>query len=80
MITVTGAANTTAFYSPGAWKGGKVWVSSESVCPVPDHNLEVMHHNGDDGKHYCPTGFLWCPDCAGVAKEPEPYECNRWGE
>ena len=45
-----------------------------------EHELEVMHHYGDNGVHYCPTMFLACRHCMGIAEEPEPYECNKWGE
>ena len=44
-----------------------------------EHQLRVMHHYGDDGEHYCPTQFVWCPLCGGVGDEPEPFECNKWG-
>jgi len=74
----TSSGNKTSYASKGRWKKGEVWVLSLQPCPVTNHNLEVMHHNNDDWTHSCPTGFLWCPDCCGIANEPEPYECNRW--
>lgn len=59
------------------WKNYMVAVQSERECA---HKLEIMHHYGEDGKHYCPTGFLLCPWCGGTAVEPKPYECTKWKE
>ena len=52
-------------------EGREYW---QSKC-VP----EVMHHLGEDGKHYCPTTFIWCPACGAIGDEPEPYECHKRG-
>jgi hypothetical protein len=57
-------------------------------CPENTHDIVVMHHNQpkdeDDlqgeGVHYCPTMFLVCQKCFAIGEEPEPFECNRWGE
>lgn len=48
---------------------------------VCEHDWEEMHHHGDEGKHYCPTGFMWCAECASsrLATEAE-QTCFRWGE
>ena len=79
---VTGSNNKTIFCSQGKWKDKLVWVDNqvEFPCPIEGHALEILHHFGDDGKHYCPTGLLICPVCGGIADEPEPYECNKWGK
>lgn len=77
----TGTSSVAIFCSMGKWKGKDIWVTHQtSECPIDGHDLEVMHHFGDDGKHYCPTMFLICPFCGGLADEPEPCECNKWGE
>ena len=76
----TGTNTATYYFSEGRWKDKWIQVTGfnrESLyCR---HELEVMHHYGDKGEHYCPTMFLICPKCGGIAEEPEPYECKRWG-
>lgn len=64
---------------------------------TPDHEHEwvVLHHYGDDGEHYCPTGFVRCianeQDAKGTVlwfcgkwdrhkSHPEIDECTRWAE
>lgn len=77
----TGIDLRTTFYSQGKWKGQDVWVMSRiSSCLVGGHALEVMHHCDDKGNHYCPTGFLMCAYCGGIADEPEPFQCTKWGK
>lgn len=76
----TGSGSGTTYVSDGRWKGALVPVESDQPCPVAGHALTVMHHCDDDGTHYCPTGFLWCAECAGTADEPEPMGCQKWGE
>ena len=34
------------------------------------HHIVVMHHIGEDGKHYCPTGYSWCIKCGEVWDTP----------
>jgi len=80
--TKIGTDSQTHFFSEALWKGKKVWVDSATdYCwkKGSGHRLEVVHHYGDNGEHYCPTMFLMCELCGGIAEEPEPYECNRWG-
>ena len=78
--TETGTDDSTTLCSMGKWKGEDITVSHQDhECPIDGHALEVMHHYGDKGEHYCPTMFLYCPYCGGVADEPEPFECERWG-
>lgn len=75
----TGTSNLTEYGSWGDWRGQKVWVHSIDP-PCDTHNLGVMHHYDDEGNHYCPTGFLWCPTCGGVADEPDPPTCTLVGQ
>lgn len=42
------------------------------------HEIMVMHHTDDKSKHFCPTGFIYCPLCWIIGDEVEPYECTRW--
>lgn len=79
--TTTGTLSDTVYVSQALWKGKVVIVqhSDEDKTLNCKHKLVVMHHYGENGKHYCPTMFLSCCHCGGVAEEPEPYECNRWG-
>lgn len=80
MVTKIGCNDDTILCSIGKWKGKDVWVKYQTNdCPIEGHALEVMHHFDDEGKHYCPTGFLMCPFCGGITDEPQPYECNKWG-
>ena len=76
--------------SPATWKGQTVYVyGDDPYWPVNanevmdvlncNHELEVMHHHAEGDIHYCPTMFLQCRHCSGIADEPEPYECERWG-
>ncbi len=77
----TGTSAVTILCSTGKWKGKDIFVTHQTnECFIENHALEVMHHFGSDGKHYCPTMYLICPYCGGLADEPKPYECNKWGE
>lgn len=78
---ITENSSETIMCSMGKWKGKDILVTDQNdKCPVEGHALEVMHHFDDDGKHYCPTGLLMCPYCGGIADEPQPYSCLKWGE
>lgn len=69
------------FITKGKWKDGYVDVGHDEECPTEGHKLTVMHHNDPEGnRHWCPTGFLTCDECDGIADEPPPYECNFCGE
>lgn len=42
------------------------------------HVWQTVHHFGEDGKHWCPTGFQTCTKC----HEFEPHAemtCFLWG-
>ncbi len=82
----TGTISDTVYVSQGWWKGKQVtvahtipyWAVDKDDTLECKHNLVVMHHYGKGGIHYCPTMFLMCSYCMGIAEEPEPYECNKW--
>ncbi len=79
---LTGATMTTHYIRQVRWRGQRVTVDAETPCVHPQ-GLWVMHHGNDPehrGRHWCPTGWLYCPDCMGLAEEPPPYTCTRWGE
>lgn len=80
MTTTHTANNSTLTGSFGRWKGRQVFVrdGGMGMLPCVEHSLRVVHHVDAEGRHFCPTGFLMCDDCGGMAQEPEPYECNRW--
>jgi hypothetical protein len=62
------------------WHGVEVAVEAMvRPCDPANCALTVMHHYGDDGTHYCPTGFLFCSWCCGVADEPGEPRCQHWG-
>ena len=56
------------------------WMDGEPFppCPSEEHEVVVMHHTDEDGRHYCPTGFIYCARCFAIGKEPEPFGCTRW--
>ena len=78
---ITGTSNTTTYISQFRWKGLLLSLQGDDdnimYC---EHKVEVVHHYDDEGNHYCPTMFLMCLKCGGLANEPEPYECEKWGE
>ncbi|KKN64739.1 hypothetical protein LCGC14_0488710 [marine sediment metagenome] len=77
--TKTGTNSETILCSMGRWRGEDVWVTHQSnECPIKGHALEIVHHYDDKGRHYCPTMYLMCPYCGGIADESEPYECHQW--
>ena len=88
MSVSTGTLSDTIYVSQGKWKGKIVTVTNHIpyFCVDADdsqnceHELEIMHHQGEGDRHYCPTMFLTCRHCSGMADEPEPYECTRWGQ
>ena len=75
----TGTMNETTHISRGIWKGKPVWVRGDQPCGIEGHDLEVVHHTDEEGRHWCPTGALLCYSCGGVAEEPPPYECGLSG-
>lgn len=56
-----------------------IWMPS--CTAVGNEHAWVQMHHVKDGIHWCPTGFMWCSNCAGtrVSSEGED-ECQRWGE
>lgn len=74
-MTFTGSSNVTALFSAGEWNGHVVMVDWDGfngpLCAPLEHDLHQVHHYGDDGHDYGPTGFLTCNRCLGWAKEPE---------
>ena len=79
--TITGENNLTILCSMGKWKNKDILVTHQTnECPIRDHALEVVHHYDNEDNHYCPTMLLTCSYCGGIADEPEPFECNKWGE
>jgi hypothetical protein len=39
-----------------------------------------MHHYDDEGRHWCPTGFVFCHEHAGTGTITGPNVCQLWGE
>ena len=84
LRTTTCTSGRTVYVFQVPWKGQAVFLTWDSDgpierCPDLEHKVEVMHHYGDEGKHYCPTGFLQCDQCGAMGYEPDPPECTRWG-
>lgn len=84
MSFTTGSGATTEWLSTQDWNGQTVVVrqpdSTFNLCNPGVHDLRVVHHTDDEGRHYCPTGFLMCHRCLGFAEEPAPASCQFWGE
>ncbi len=76
---ITATTNSeTILGSFGSWKGKQVFVSEWVYLSSPhEHILAVVHHTDEAGRHFCPTMFLMCALCGGIADEPEPYECDK---
>lgn len=64
--------------APSLHRGSVTFESRDAVFGC-SHRYETVHHTGDDGKRYCPTGWLMCVHCGGVAEDPTP-SCHIWGE
>jgi hypothetical protein len=43
------------------------------------HIYDEMHHYGEDGLHYCPTGFASCRKCGEIVTLSNPH-CELWGK
>ena len=82
MATITTGANSVTLWAEMApYRGGYVFLDvGDRVAGECVHDLEVMHHLGYDGHHWCPTMFVMCGLCGAVGDEPEPYECELWDE
>ncbi len=39
-----------------------------------------MHHYDDEGRHWCPTGYVFCHTHGGVGTIDGPATCQLWGE
>lgn len=39
-----------------------------------------MHHYDDEGRHWCPTGFMFCHRHGGMGTITGPDACQLWGE
>lgn len=81
FTTTTGSSNDSITRAVVPFRG--TIVTMDDTDPDCDHaSLGEMHHIGPDGKHYCPTGFVWCNGCGafGVWPEGVESECKRWGE
>ena len=86
-MIITGASGNTVTVFEDEWNGQRVQFTHDGVVDGPPchlrgkpHEFMVMHHYGEDGLHYCPTMFLYCPVCMSIGDEPEPYSCEKWGE
>ena len=42
------------------------------------HSFRLVHHVGDFGVHFCPTGLKECEGCDEVV-EDDSDACVRWG-
>lgn len=75
--------NTWREYTEQRWRGHTVFVTDAfptphaELCRDDEHELSVMHHRDENGRHYCPTGFLECDKCGGVADDPNPQPCEH---
>lgn len=80
MAILTGSDNRTKYVSPATFRGQQVHLVGDWETQHCEHEVQVVHHYGDGGVHYCPTGFVMCPYCAACGDEPDPPSCTRWGK
>lgn len=83
-MVVTGTTSSTINLHVQTWRDVLVSldvtrVPLDECCPPGCHDIEVLHHLGENGEHYCPTEMIWCYRCGAVGDEPEPFECHRVG-
>lgn len=46
-----------------------------------EHDFHDMHHLDEEGKHYCPTGFVQCAGCGYITASLTPWEQHDlWGK
>lgn len=50
------------------------------VEPDEPCHWQEMHHYDEDGRHWCPTGFMFCYTHGGVGTIDGPGQCSLWGE
>ncbi len=67
-IVTTGSSTTTITVTP-----------CDPTSPVPC-DWQEMHHYDDEGRHWCPTGFVFCHTHFGVGTITGPGACQLWGE
>lgn len=73
--TTTTTTSTASLTMNLTWPCGGDIKSSE-----PCH-WEEMHHLDDEGRHWCPTGFMWCSTHGGGDGTIDgPGTCQLWGE
>lgn len=70
MADITTGSNNTTIVAP--------WPCDDEQDGEPCQWSE-MHHYGDEGEHYCPTGFMLCHQHGGVGTITGPAVCKRWG-
>ena len=95
VTTTTAASNDLIEALWTQWHGKQVFLTRArdeaewlGVPLCDEHNIIVMHHRTPvDEKdlegawvHYCPTGLIFCPPCMLMGEEPDPPECELWGE
>lgn len=76
----SGTCNQTSvrWYTQGEYRGKPIMLMIGDTFGSCQHHVVPMHHTDAKGRHYCPTGIVWCPLCGGTAEEPKPYACTRW--
>lgn len=70
-VTVTTGCSTTTWTVPLPCNGEP----SDEPC-----EWHEMHHTDEDGKHWCPTGYVLCHTHGGIGTVSGLGACQVWGE
>jgi hypothetical protein len=71
QATATSASNTTITISLPC---------AEASPGEPPCDWHEMHHLDDGGRHWCPTGYMFCHAHGGVGEITGLGVCQLWGE
>ena len=71
QVTFGSAATTIVVSSPCDYAA----FPSDEPCDWAE-----MHHLDDEGRHWCPTGFMFCSTHCGLGRISGPGACQLWDE
>lgn len=80
MVTSTSSATVTRYFSLARYRNATVFLTSPTFSICPHESVQPLHHEDEEGRHWCPTGFIVCQECGAIGDEPEPFSCHVHGE